>query len=162
MTCASPLPRRSEKKRASEKPDEKELKKKEKQRLEKEKKELKEKQEREKKEQKEREKKENEMKKKFNVSSVIFDREQKEEEEVEEGDWVAEEEGGVNVWPLKPVRIHSSLWKSWATWLNTRFTAGNTFLTLEILTQTSVYVAEMLEQDFSFYGDQMIKDLSVF
>uniref|UniRef100_A0A3B5QG19 FYN binding protein 2 n=1 Tax=Xiphophorus maculatus TaxID=8083 RepID=A0A3B5QG19_XIPMA len=59
---------RSEKKHASDKPDEKELKKKEKQRLEKEKKELKEKQEREKKEQKEREKKENEMKKKFNVT----------------------------------------------------------------------------------------------
>ncbi|XP_054907467.1 FYN-binding protein 1 [Poeciliopsis prolifica] len=59
---------RSEKKHASEKPDEKELKKKEKQRLEKEKKELKERQEREKKEQKEREKKENEMKKKFNVT----------------------------------------------------------------------------------------------
>ncbi|CAK6956042.1 titin [Scomber scombrus] len=59
---------KSDKKTATEGPDEKELKKKEKQRLEKEKKELKEKQEREKKELKEREKKENEMKKKFNMT----------------------------------------------------------------------------------------------
>ncbi|XP_012721804.2 FYN-binding protein 1 [Fundulus heteroclitus] len=59
---------RSEKKHASDKPDEKELKKKEKQRLEKEKKELKEKQGREKKEQKEKEKRENEMKKKFSIT----------------------------------------------------------------------------------------------
>lgn len=68
----SSLFHRSDKKTATEGPDEKELKKKEKQRLEKEKKELKEKQEREKKEQKEREKKENELKKKFKVSVVIL------------------------------------------------------------------------------------------
>ncbi|CAL8270027.1 unnamed protein product [Arctogadus glacialis] len=58
----------SDKKAASDGPDEKELKKKVKQRLEKEKKELKEQKEREKREQKEKEKKENDVKKKFNIT----------------------------------------------------------------------------------------------